>query len=247
MKWSEWLGGVFTGKQSITTNGSCQVAEWEEMKEERGGIFRIRTAGHLFWVSRMVNQKGYNFQDKTLVLESDIDFGGYEWTPIGLSLQKSFCGVFDGCGKSISGLRIDSGEAYVGFFGVVTGVNKLMMAEICRLHLADAQVSGKRPGAYVGGLIGYAQEGVRIDKCSVSGRVESTYCAGGIVGCGEDCVSIRNCQCSGQVGSHEIVGGVVGELVTNSIIVNCGNFMNDRYGRPEDLIVGRMDETSMVR
>ena len=55
------------------------------------------------------------------VLTSDIDLGGYQWTPIGTS-EKPFVGAFYGNGHTISNLKIvesvaKEGKAYIGFFG----------------------------------------------------------------------------------------------------------------------------------
>lgn len=246
MGFRKWLG-LYSAREQEQERRSICPEMIEEMKEEASGKYYVRNAGHLFWLAGMVNEKGHNFQCKTIVLAEDIDVRDYWWEPIGRSVKNAFCGVFDGNGHSIRGIRVDSDSAYAGFFGVVTGVNKLVIAEVYHLCLEDVRIKGRGEWTCAGGLIGYAQEGVRVEKCFVAGSIESVYCAGGIVGCAEDCVSVRNSECRGKVKGNDITGAWVGRLVTNSTILNCRNYMNDLSGRPEERPVGATDLTSLVK
>ena len=55
-----------------------------------------------------------------MVLENDLDLGNRNWTPIGLSNDKSFKGTFDGGNHTIANLKVDlTGKESVnaGLFG----------------------------------------------------------------------------------------------------------------------------------
>lgn len=93
--------------------------------------YLISTAADLKQFADMVNE-GTDFDGNYLKLEQDINLGGSAentWTPIGgkeLSKDKNtitvskFKGVFDGNGKTISGLYVD-GKQFQGLFGAVYG------------------------------------------------------------------------------------------------------------------------------
>ncbi|WP_343256338.1 InlB B-repeat-containing protein [Ligaoa zhengdingensis] len=114
-----------------------------------------------------------NFSGITITLGADIDLGGTAWIPIG-DEEHPFAGIFQGGGKRISGLLVDSKEDYQGLFGYSTG------------KISDLDVTGSVTGAdYVGGIVGRTT--APLDNCtfgeeagtsSVSGR---SY-VGGIVG-----------------------------------------------------------------
>lgn len=62
----------------------------------------VGTEDELFAIGQYVGEKYKNY---TIKLTDDIVLTK-EWTPVGLSLGKAFCGTFDGNGKTISGLKI---------------------------------------------------------------------------------------------------------------------------------------------
>lgn len=217
------------------------------MEEESGGRYVVRCAENLFWLAMMVNEQGNTFAGKTILLSADIDLCGCPWIPIGKNLNTPFCGIFDGCGHCVSGIHTVSEEPYLGFFGVVMGMNKVMMVEISNLRLSEIRIESRGTKAYVGGVAGYALEGVRIEKCMVGGSMVSTYCCGGIVGYAEDCVSVRRCAVRGKVVGNEVMGALVGKLLVNSTLINCCNAVTDLYGCPQGQDVGVCDETSLRR
>ena len=85
--------------------------------------------------------KPSDFKDKTVILADDIDLSDYcrknwyfahtdegrkkvnGWIPVG-SGKFAFRGTFDGNGKTISGLHVDSSESFTGLFGEVGGAVK---------------------------------------------------------------------------------------------------------------------------
>jgi len=104
---------------------------------------------------------------------------GLGFLPVGNS-GSNFYGTFDGRGYSISNLYINrTSSSNIGLFGYVSS-NKL----ICNVHLVDVNITGFYD---VGGLVGYANT-VKIDNCSVSGKIRGTITGdadgyiGGLIG-----------------------------------------------------------------
>ena len=248
MKLRRFLGFSRIRNKNVPENADSMWSPdtCQEMVEEPGGNYIVRCTENMYWLAMMVNEQKCNFVGKTIRLAENINLGNLPWIPIGKDVHSAFCGAFDGCGKCITGIQVYGDLKYAGLFGVITGVNKLITAEVFNIRLSAIHVKTTNQYAYAGGVVGYAQEGVRIERCSVEGRIESNYCAGGIIGGTEDCVSVRRCHILGRVGGGEITGALVGRLITNSTIINCGNGASDIYGRPEERIVGYCDETSLV-
>ena len=82
-------------------------------------------------------------------LTADIDLTGYDWVPLGLYVDygvyhNAFSGIFAGNGHTISGLNIDIGDDFSGFFGeTVTGT-------VIGLNVESASVTGVFSGIIVG-------------------------------------------------------------------------------------------------
>ena len=171
-------------------------------------------------------------------LTANINLGGREkpWTPIG-SEEKPFEGMFDGIGRTISGLYLEEkGEnpeltESVGLFGTVSG------GMIQNVNISDSAVIGT---SYVGMIVGHAKQSAVINHCSVSSGTVSgemnvggivgfsdesdvkfcsnqsavsvnVECAGGIVGSGRD-FDITSCDNSGTVsGKGDKIGGIIGD------------------------------------
>ena len=92
---------------------TAPVAAWGENYDTETS-FTISSEADLLAFAQMVNS-GNDFYEKTVTLTQDISLSG-EWTPIGNS--KSFSGVFDGGGHTISGMTITQiNNRYLGLFG----------------------------------------------------------------------------------------------------------------------------------
>ena len=123
---------------------------------------------------------GEKFEGKTVKLTSDIDLAGHAWTPIGngsrlvsVALGNQFKGTFDGNGKTISNLNINTtqGTDYaVGLFGIVNGgmVMNLKLQKVAvdvptseaaaAVGHADGRRYGKRCGSAFGTRCGQARQ-----------------------------------------------------------------------------------------
>lgn len=214
------------------------------------GDYTIGTATQLAELARKVNA-GTLLSGSTFTLTANINLansdsysgltswtGGSNWTPIGGGTAgKSFLGVFDGNGKTISNLYCSQSANDTGLFGKLEegGVLK-------NLTLAAPQVSGTRSvGAFVGrswgtvdnchtsggtvtgsqakglgGIVGANWVNTTtnppvISNCSNSASVTSTYSSGSAGGiAGENEGQIFNCSNSGSVTSPYNAGGLVG-------------------------------------
>jgi len=145
----------------------------------------------------------------TYRLGSDIDASatmsmnnGQGWEPIGVDLNMSFRGVFDGRNRTISNLYIERGSSDQGLFGVTQD------AVIKNIRLTDVDVSA---GTNVGGLIG-TQDGGEVSGVFVSGKVQGSRRIGGLVGKAEQSAIIVDSHSAVDVlvGSDDYGGGLVG-------------------------------------
>lgn len=167
-----------------------------------------------------------------VVLENDIDMSGIEWTPVGSGMQTGgYSGDFNGGGKSICGLEVNT-DGDAGFFGglasgakvhdlrfcgsKVTGGSKSYAGIVAGASLgviencvvSDSKVSGNYAGAIAG------NNSVQINCCTVAGvHVNAGYSAGGIAGANYG--KIEYCSLSGQSevraeGPNSCAGGIAG-------------------------------------
>lgn len=218
-----------------------------EIQESSGGSYIVRSVEELMWVAMMVNEQKFSFAGETIVLAADLNLKGYDWIPIGCSRTTPFQGIFDGGGKYITGLRVRGDGDCVGFFGAVAGVQKLWRAEVRNMRLSEIRIQGMGEHTYAGGLIGCAQDGVLVEKCVVGGVVESHYGAGGLIGRAEDGVAIRSSSVRGQIVGEVLSGSLVGSLMEHSTLFNCRSVVTDHGGQHLGVLVGEMDENSLIR
>ncbi|MCL2817966.1 MAG: hypothetical protein FWD39_06245 [Clostridiales bacterium] len=198
----------------------CECDEPWLGKGTASNPLQISTAGQLADIATVVNAGlleemvlGNSQGTVYLKLTKDIDLSEYSegdgWIPIGVSFRP-FKGVFDGNGKTISGLaisfsrqeRLDSGT---GLFGVVSG------GTVKNLNIADAYIHSGVPN--VGGVVGFLTNGGKIENCSFSGAVNGWMPVGGVVGRIDGGSSVTNCHAAGTVqsiGETTFTGGVAG-------------------------------------
>lgn len=129
----------------------------------------------------------------------------HKWTPIGNS-KVAFSGNFDGDGRSISGMFINTTSTHNGLFGNIKGT-------VQNLTVENGWVSG---GSNTAGVIGELSTGGFVknvhNKASVSGVGEGTA---GVVGVKredyhQEKVNIEQVSNSGIIKGEKYVGGIVG-------------------------------------
>ncbi len=161
--------------------------------------FTLTTAAQLAGFAKLVNG-GNTFSKKTVKLGVDIDLQNVNWTPIGY-MGKSFVGVFDGKGKTISNFTAVYGfenvpaNQGIGFFGKTSSP-----AEIKNVTIENATVKGS---LYVGAIVGSGYTGKGVVNCHVKGdiKIDAWWYAGVIGGTGYTS-PVANCTVVGNEDSY---------------------------------------------
>ena len=187
---------------------------WAQTKPTRGNgsvdnPYEISTAAELAWFRDYVNKES---QFASTMLTDDIDLSEFchaadaatnteelSWDPIGNG--KMYCGTFDGNGKTIRNLYINSTFMFEGFFGYAkNGCIKNITFDNAKVKNTNKFGTGILTGGFEGTI-----ENIKIlANCSVEGT-ENT---GGIAGGGAGYIS--NCENRAMVNGTNNVGGIVG-------------------------------------
>lgn len=103
-------------------------------------------------------------------LGNDLDLSDYgAWTPIGGST--AFSGTFEGNGKTIKGLTVNTSSQYGGLFGNVSGtVKNLNVKGTVTVNMSSSSATSVYAGLVAGnvGIFG------TVDSCSAEGNVSAT-------------------------------------------------------------------------
>ncbi|MEA4847019.1 MAG: S-layer homology domain-containing protein [Clostridiaceae bacterium] len=189
--------------------------------------YLIGTAAQLAKLAELVNAGTSPYADADVYykLTNDINLssygsgwnGGKGWVPIGTpSPNAPFTGIFDGDGKTITGLYIDNQALdHAGLFGYVSGSS----AVVKKLGIVNASVTG---GNYVGGLVGRAYSDSAIEQCYVTGSMRGTQYAGGVAGALDG--PIKNCYAAGSAattGNNQFAGGITGHVGSSGMMQYC--------------------------
>ena len=163
-------------------------------------------------------------------LTCDLDYSnepvvdGSNYTPVGII--NFFCGIFDGCGHTISGIKINRTGERNGIFGNISGA--LYIPEygpgiIKNLTLANSEISG---GNCTGGIVGECNSTVInchvLSTVIISAAADGTDCVGGVVGkAWYDRAGYYNLG-GGQVGGYWDICVARVEGCTNAATVSTG-------------------------
>ena len=188
--------------------------------------------------------------NKSVILEKDIDLTGVKWTSVGSDMNTGtgYAGDFDGNGKFIYNLVVESNASNVGFFGGLAAGGT-----VHDMKFANAQVTANSGGAYAGVIAGSSMG--KIESCNVRSsqvaghyagaitgnnslqvnecnaldvQVTATYAAGGIAGVNYG--KIEYCTLSGHStivanGNSPRAGGIVGETAEQSGVTTSGRLL----------------------
>ena len=151
-----------------------------------------------------------------LDVEDGLDYTGKTFTPIGYgdnTAGKPFSGIFDGNGKTISGIIVNTPDAWgVGLFGYIS------KATIKNLTITNSSFTAK---GFVGAITGCSDKvdtnlNPAIENCHVTNSVTvnaKDFAAGGIIGVDNDNLTIKDCTCAATVTSTDTEsepGGIIG-------------------------------------
>lgn len=190
---NEWKRIGTNGRELKAGNllnlGTIQPGEFKK-------VMRISSVDDLFiWA------KSTDRLTTDIVLDTDIDISGKEWTPVGSSMNtgEGYSGNFDGNGKTITGLTVN-GTGNLGFFG---GLAK--GAKVHDVVFTDAKIGGDASSS--AGVVAGASLGI-IDSCSVSNStVSGSNNAGGITG--NNSVQVNNCNVQNvTINGSYLAGGI---------------------------------------
>jgi hypothetical protein len=147
---------------------------------------------------------------------ADIDVGDgdpAQFLTIGTPDEGPFTGVFDGNGKTISGLRrLRAYDSYVGLFGIVDGED----AQIKNVTLSGPQVHSET-GRYIAALVGLLREGTVSNCHARAADVSGMNFVGGLVG-KSDQGSVTDCTISAVVGGTMRVGALIGQSYYGEVV-----------------------------
>lgn len=201
--------------------------------------YQIATADDLIEFAKKVNggRDGVGGDpDACAVLTANINLEGSEdnqWLSIGLDGSgRNYIGTFDGQGRTISGLYINTTSNTRGLFGYVgeggTVTNLIVKGTVVSSGSAaygDGGIVGDNAGTVsncvsdvavksgdnVGGVVGWNRDTGIITNCTNNGTITGTsndVFVGGVVG--TNCGTVQNCTNNGTVESATYAGGVVG-------------------------------------
>ena len=152
-----------TGDTDVTVSGDGYVADdngaekGESPDDLTSNPMKIYTAKGLKTVATTVNG-GNNLSGKTVQLQRNINLMDESWTPIGVEATP-FAGTFDGNGKTISGLNLDTVANAQGLFSYAKN------STIKNVTIAK---STGTVGKHCGILIGISQGSIDLEDCVIA-------------------------------------------------------------------------------
>lgn len=166
----------------ILNLGTMRLDNFEPAQgyEEINGIYHIYNADGLkAWASDT------DVLNKNVILEKDIDLTNVDWTPVGSDMNTGYTGDFNGNGKFIYNLVVESNASNVGFFsGLAAG------GTVHDVKFANAQITATSEAAYAGVIAGSSMG--KIESCNVRSSTISGIYAGAIVG--NNSVQVNGCN-----------------------------------------------------
>jgi hypothetical protein len=175
-------------------------------------------------LATLVNS-GTDFSGITIKQLNNIDVSRNQsnpWIPIG-NLNTPFKGIYDGNGKTISGVYINSSAPYQGLFGYIYTTGQVKNLGVINSTIISSNY-------YVGGISGFIGDGATITNCysgatvtSTGGTDVSNGFTGGVIGrVGDSGGTVTNCYNTGTVTGTYNTGGVVG-IMSSGNISGCYN------------------------
>ena len=193
------------------------------------------------------------WENVTVDEDEDKTNENFEWEPIGNYKKSNACkfiATFEGNGKTIRGVYVNTETVFNGIFGYANSIKNLTIKDsyiqgaACIGGIAGAIQNGSIENCHnidttvrliqgeynsVGGVVGQAVGTVL--NCSNTGKIvaigstaDGRAQAGGVVGTIYQSYTVSNCYNTGKVISNgECTGGVVGLANTSTTVSNCYN------------------------
>lgn len=217
----------------------------------KDGCYQIGTAKELFGFAEILNQRSYDnpalvcakLTDNIVINKNVLDSYGdlnpkaqdlVAWTPV------SFAGLFDGNGKTISGLYVnDTTLMMVGLFSGVGFAANGDSAVVKDLGIEDSYFYGKYQGnrdPNIGSIFATTTTTaayIKISNCYTNATIEGWGVIGGLVGWNGSKMIIENSHNSGKIRTKisASAGGLVGNSGNDTLfIINSYNSANIKGG-----------------
>ena len=206
----------------LLTDGSkltaSRLLEDPGYTDDGQGNYTVTSAEGLKNIASLVNSGATGIN---ITLDTDLDLTDIEWTPIGADYNNAYTGIFDGNGKTITGLTFNQSEtSNVGLIGYLGSGGKVQ-----NLTLENVNLNGDWD---VGGVVGYNNNGT-VTACTASGSINGKEYVGGIVG-NNYLGTVTACyNTSSTVNGSYLIGGVVGQN-NKGIVTACYNASGSIYG-----------------
>ena len=212
-----------------------------EVVPDAEGNYNVSNGAELAWIAQQVNT-AEKTEKMTIVLQSNIDLNGKEWTPIGGA--NVFSGTFDGNGHTIKNLKASKcdnpgyEDRSIGLIGYAKDVT------VKDLKIENCEVSGRYAA---GAVVGEADGPILFENIEVlSGNItadqnsegKTAQVAGGILGIGygagtnyDGTIVFRNCiNYSNITVNKQHAGGLWGSITyankADVTVDNCHNYGN---------------------
>ncbi|OUP30069.1 hypothetical protein [Faecalibacterium sp. An192] len=208
--------GPSLGPNDVGYEDDDYSVEWADESSGQK-LFKVKTATGLIAWANYVRAGNWN-TNCTLEEEANIDLTTTgNWEPIGTDDNNAYTGIFDGNGKTITGLTINnvSENVNVGMFAYNNGIVK-------NLTLNEATIKNDLSVNSVGIVVG--ENLGTITGCSVSGTVSHTATGGAVGGvAGSNYGTITDCSMENGsvIGDNSTVGGLIGLNPSTDIVDNC--------------------------
>ena len=202
--------------------------------------FIIRSLGELKFFRDHVNagKTTYNAEGVHVALAANIDMATEDWSVnIGDDCNKTFDGIFDGKGYTISNLNgtetAQKTDGYVctGLFGAIYGNAVIKNLTIENVNINTAEYTGNNAAAAVGFVYDDNGKTTTIENVTVKGDVNinasGVYGVGAIVGYSYEggAVNIKNCKVVANEGSvitaTSGTGAIIGYCAGRTTIDGC--------------------------
>ena len=217
----------------------------------KDGCYQIGTAAELFGFAEILKQRSYDnpalvcakLTDNIVINKNVLDSYGdlnpkaqdlVAWTPVG------FAGLFDGNGKTISGLYVkDTTLMMIGLFSGVYFAAYGDSAVVKDLGIEDSYFYGKYQGSRdpdIGSIFATTTTTAaytKISNCYSNATIEGWGIIGGLVGWNGSKMTIENSHNSGKIRTNisASAGGLVGFSGNDTLfIINSYNSANIKGG-----------------
>ena len=185
------------------------------------GNYTVTSAEGLKNIASLVNSGATGIN---ITLDTDLDLTDMEWTPIGADYNNAYTGIFDGNGKTITGLTFNQSET--NNVGLIGSLGENGIVRDVKLDKVTIKANNN-----VGGIVG-GNRGGSIIGCSVSGDISGARQVGGVVGYfGVGYNVVTACYHEGSVSGSVSVGGVAGDSAYGSLTAcyHAGNVSGSQY------------------